>query len=175
MEQLILVPVNPKYKDQVLAYKSDFINRNESMDGSAGLIKSTSFEEWLTHLDKNSNQATVKPGLVPSTTLLAVTENDHRLVGMLDLRHYLNDNLLQTGGHIGYSVLYSERQKGFASQMLGLALNLCTERGIKRILLTCNKDNVASAKTILKNGGQLENEVLEDTGRIVQRFWISLK
>jgi predicted acetyltransferase len=40
-------------------------------------------------------------------------------------------------------------------------------------LITCDKNNIGSAKTIIKNGGVLENEVMED-GEITQRYWIDI-
>jgi len=144
------------------------------MDGTAGLSKATSFEEWYGHLIANSNPATVSIGLVPASTYLAIRKSDHRLVGMIDIRHYLNEHLLAVGGHIGYSVRKSERRKGYAKQMLFLALQKCRELGIEEVLVTCDKDNIASAKTILSQGGVLENEA-QDDNEIVQRYWINLK
>lgn len=57
--------------------------------------------------------------------------------------------------------------------MIGLALEKCRELGITRVLITCDKDNVGSAKSIQRNGGVLEDERLLD-GKIVQRYWIDL-
>ena len=87
---------------------------------------------------------------------------------MIDIRHRLNDYLLNFGGHIDYSVRKSERQKGYATEMLALALIECMKLNIKRVLITCDKDNIASAKTIINNGG-----ILEGSG-ITQRYWINL-
>lgn len=85
----------------------------------------------------------------------------------------MNEYLLSYGGHIGYSVRRSERKKGYATEMLKLALKECEGLGITKVLLTCDKDNIASAKTIIKNEGILENEVQEEGG-ITQRYWINL-
>lgn len=59
--------------------------------------------------------------------------------------------------------------------MLKLALEKCNDMGIKQILITCDKDNIGSAKTIIANDGVLENELVEDNGNIVQRYWIIMK
>jgi predicted acetyltransferase len=95
-----------------------------------------------------------------------------RILGAIDIRHSLNEYLIGVGGHIGYGVRPSERRKGYASIMLSLALPIANELGLKKILITCNKSNTASEKTILKNGGILENEI-EDGDEIVMRYWIS--
>lgn len=93
--------------------------------------------------------------------------------GSIDIRHRLNEYLLQFGGNIGYSVRPSQRRKGYATEMLALALEECRKWGLNRALVTCDKTNIGSAKTIQKNGGVLENEVLEGD-RITQRYWIAL-
>lgn len=92
---------------------------------------------------------------------------------VLYIRHELNDYLLQYGGHIGYGVRSSQRRKGYASQMLSLALPIAKELGINKAPITCDKNNIGSAKTIMNNGGILENEVGNEN-EITQRYWIEL-
>lgn len=95
-------------------------------------------------------------------------------VGAVNIRHYLNEGLRRTGGHIGDGIRPGERRKGYATAMLALALKECKKLGIDRVLVCCDKDNIGSAKAIVKNGGVLENEVEED-GHVVQRYWIDCK
>ncbi|MPM89903.1 hypothetical protein SDC9_137018 [bioreactor metagenome] len=102
-----------------------------------------------------------------------MVEDNKRILGAINIRHYLNDYLLNYGGHIGYGIRPSERKKGYASLMLSLALSVAKELGINKALITCDKDNLGSARTIMKNGGVLENEVAEGE-RITQRYWIEL-
>ena len=113
------------------------------------------------------------PQLVPETLFLTVRTEDDCLVGMIDIRHRLNEYLMLFGGHIGYSVRPTERRKGYAKEQLRLALPYCKQIGIEKALITCYKDNIGSAKTIQANGGVLENELPEE-GRITQRYWITL-
>lgn len=78
-------------------------------------------------------------------------------------------------GHIGYSVPPSERRKGYATGQLRLSLFKAKKLGLEKVLITCDKANIGSAKTIQKVGGILENEINSpDTGKIVQRYWIEL-
>lgn len=173
MNRLKLVLPSLEYKDKLLDYKREFIENGDSMDGTAGLKNAETFEEWYSTFCDNLKEETVKEGLVPATTYMAISIDNGRLIGMIDIRHRLNDYLLNFGGHIGYSIRKSERQQGYATEMLGLALKECVKFKIKKVLVTCDKDNVASAKTMINNGAELENEILEEN-RITQRYWITL-
>ena len=108
---------------------------------------------------------------VPSTSYFLVDENN-RTLAMADIRHSLTDYLHNVGGHIGFGVRPAERRKGYASLILSKALKKCDELGIHRVLVTCNDDNIGSAKTILKNGGVEDKSFIEEDGTVVRRFWI---
>lgn len=97
-----------------------------------------------------------------------VTE-DQVVIGFLQLRHTLNDYLLEEGGHIGYSIRPTYRRRGHATRALGLALDRARELGLHRVLVTCDDDNLTSAKTIESQGG-----VLEDVRADKRRYWITL-
>jgi predicted acetyltransferase len=120
------------------------------------------------HTRKNTD------GYIPATTYFLMEEAEDRIYGAVSIRHRLNEDLLFRGGHIGYGIRPTERRKGFATKMLSLALEECREMNLKKVLVTCDKDNPGSARTIKNNGGKLENEVTEDNGNIVQRYWIEL-
>ncbi|MBO4297241.1 MAG: GNAT family N-acetyltransferase [Clostridia bacterium] len=128
------------------------------------------FNYYLEHLEVKD----AKEGLVPDSVFFLLDEDRNRLLGAVNIRHYLNDYLLKEGGHIGDGIRPSERRKGYATEMVRLALIECKKLGIDRVLMTCDKDNVGSAKSILKNGGVLENEFLNEDGNIEQRYWIDL-
>jgi predicted acetyltransferase len=143
------------------------------MDGDGGLFESDEYVRWLADMRADKHPDTVREGRVPATQYIGVRTNDNRVVGMLQIRHTLNEYLLRLGGHIGYSVRPSERRRGYAKQMLALALDHCRLLGLDKVLITCDKNNPASAKTILANGGVLENEI-DEGNRITQRYWIAL-
>ena len=171
MENLTLVFPRGEHREIVMDYKAEFDRDGENADGAGGLSQAESFEQWLEETEKDRNEETVQPGLVPATTSMAM--DGEKLVGMVNIRHRLNDGLMNFGGNIGYSVRKSERRKGYATKMLALALDKCRELGMTRVLLTCSKLNEGSRKTMLKNGAVLENEI-EGKDRITQRYWIEL-
>ena len=110
---------------------------------------------------------------MPASTYWLV--RDGRVLAVSNLRHDLNDFLRHEGGHIGYSVRPSERGKGYATLMVKLVLKKAKQLGLERVLITCDKDNVASAKVIQKNGGTLECETMSKRrGKMKQLYWIEL-
>lgn len=155
-----------------MAYRTAFLEAGDSLDGTANLRLAEAYEDWYAAVTDNAQAETVHPGLVPATTLLAMAEGE-RLVGMIDIRHRLNDYLLQFGGHIGYSVHPDLRRRGYAAQMLALGLEACRTLGLTRVLVTCGDGKAGSARTIEKNGGVLEN-VVDEEGAPVRRYWITL-
>lgn len=173
MSTLKLVTPDLSYAEQVWNYRSEFLNGGDNLAGSAGLEAVENVAEWLANIEKNSHEDTVAKGLVPASTFLLVRHSDNKVVGMIDIRHRLNDFLLKFGGHIGYSVRPDERRKGYAKEMVRLALGECRVLGLQQILITCDSENVASARTILANGGVLENEIPEKE-RVTQRYWVDL-
>ena len=173
MEKIILVKPNLSYSDEIIKYKEESLKENPLINGSAGLDRLSSIEDWLEELNKRSCEDTVPKGLVPSSTYLGVREKDNYIVGMIDIRHYLNDFLKQFGGNIGYSVRKSERNKGYAKQMLKLALEKCKDLKMKKVLITCDKDNIASEKVILSAGAKFE-DIRNVDGENKKRFWIDL-
>jgi predicted acetyltransferase len=179
MEQVKLVFPSPKMEHQAQSYIQDFYNNGETaIYGAGGLGRFKTYNEWL---EKIKDETTWNnSGLVPATTYFAVVgdyivTNSFRIVGTIQIRHKLNDKLLVIGGNIGYAVRPSDRRKGFASKMLALALGKCRELGMEKALVTCDSDNIGSARTILKNGGILENQLPRDDGKITQRYWITIK
>lgn len=173
MSTIKLIKPSLDYEEQIWDYRQEFLDHGDSLDGTAGLQQANSAEEWIQSIERNSREETKDKVLVPASSYLLVRENDDRVVGMIQIRHRLNDYLLNFGGHIGYSVRKSERQKGFAKEMLRLALKKCSPLGLEKVLLTCDKNNPASAKTILANSGVLENEV-QNNGRTTQRYWVQV-
>ncbi len=134
---------------------------------------STDYKKFIDQLNGFKKGVGIPDTFVPNSTYY-LTDNKNRILGVVNIRHRLTDNLLIEGGHIGYGIRPSERRKGYATRILDLALVEAKKLGINRALVTCDKENIGSAKTILKNGGKFDQENLYE-GRIVQRYWIDIK
>ena len=173
MDKIILVKPDLSYADEIIKYKKESLAESPIINGSAGLDRFSSIEIWFEELKKRSCEDTVPKGLVPSSTYLGIREKDNYIVGMIDIRHYLNEYLTEAGGHIGYGVRKTERNKGYAKQMLKLALEKCKKLKIKRVLITCDEDNIASEKVILSANAKLE-DIRNVDGENKKRFWIDL-
>ena len=140
-------------------------------DTSPWAIFKNDYHDFDYYLD-NLECQNLQKGWVRDSVFFLLDVDRDRLLGAVNIRHELNEHLLKCGGHIGDGIRPSERRKGYATEMIRLALLECKILGIKRVLICCNKDNIGSKKSIINNGGVLENEVLDDNGVIMQRYWI---
>ena len=170
---LELVPPDASWTAAVWDYKAEFEAVGDVLAGTADLGVAADFAIWLADLRADGSPDTVRPGRVMADTYLAVRRSDRWLVGMVNIRHTLNDDLFRFGGHIGYSVRPGERRKGYAKELLRLALNKCKGLKLDHVLVTCDSENEASARTIRANGGVLENRVPEGDG-FTDRYWIEV-
>ncbi len=175
MDDFILIKPSAEYAEEISDYRREFLEAGDSMDGCGPLRRFEDPLDYIKVCKEYESPETVPEGLVTATQFMLVRKSDGRVVGMIQMRHYLNDYLRKFAGHIGYSVRPSERRQGYAKMMLGEVLPLCREHGIESVLITCNDGNIGSEKTILACGGVYESSVSEhDRGRDLKRFWIEL-
>lgn len=170
---LRLVKASSEYKDLIIDMLDEWkeYNKRHDTDHSPMAIfyEGKDFNDYMYTL----NVLSLNPGqpLVPASTFFALDLDRNIMVGAINIRHYLNDSLLNSGGHIGDGVRPSERRKGFATEIIRLGLIECKKLGIYKVLISCKKWNQASRKTIVRNGGvyyrdvNIENETLE-------QYWI---
>lgn len=168
--KLSLVKLSEEYKRHLNEMMEEWYATGENI--IPYVIRRNDYKDFEYYMDNLE----VKEGtenLVPDSTFFSLDEDRDIFVGAVNIRHYLNEVLLRDGGHIGDGVRPSERRKGIATKMIGLALDECRKLGIDRVLMVCDKDNIGSAKSIMNNGGVLENEITD--GEVIeQRYWIEL-
>jgi len=151
-----LVRPTLELKEKALDYRKEHFDCGEFViNGSELLDKTDSYEDWLTAVINNANPETVNPNWVLTDTFFALDPTSQKIVGIIDLRHTLNDFLINFG-NCGYSVRPSERKKGYATEMLRQLVNVAKKAGITELDLSVEKDNIFSVKAILHNGGKYE-------------------
>lgn len=168
---LKLVKLERKYYPLLLDMMEEWTATDEKIIPYA--IRKNDYRNYSKYVRELDNTDT-SGGMVPDSTYFCLDTERNMFVGAVNIRHYLNEDLLLHGGHIGDGVRPSERRKGVATQMIGLALDICREMGMDRVLMTCNKMNVGSARSIINNGGVLKDEVTEGP-TVTQRYWINLQ
>ena len=150
-----LVRPTLELKSKALEYRQEHFDNGENIiNGSELFDKPESYEEWLKSVKNNEKPETVNSSWVVTDTFFAMNDEDE-IVGIIDLRHTLND-FLKDFGNSGYSVRPSQRQKGYATEMLRQVLNVARGAGLKELHLSVEKENLPSVKTIVKNGGVYE-------------------
>ncbi|MBR5420894.1 MAG: GNAT family N-acetyltransferase [Lachnospiraceae bacterium] len=148
-----------EYEEEARAFKQEFFDKGETtINGSELFDHMDSYDEWLKSVTDNTSPDTVNPSWVVTDTYFAFDDKE-RIVGIIDLRHELND-FLKDFGNSGYSVRPSERRKGYATQMLGRIIRRAGEIGMERLQLGVERTNEPSVKTITKNGGIYERSFL---------------
>jgi len=175
MDQLYLVKPTIEYKDQAIQYIKEHIEYGSHINGCGGLDRYIEdYEGWL---DKIDYEYTMEPTekRVPAETYFLVRYSDNKIIGMINIRLCLNDNLEKRGGHIGYGIRPTERRKGYNKINLYLGLLVCKRHGISVVKLDCDEDNLGSKKTMEALGGiQAKRYYDEVDGGYVLRYEIDV-
>lgn len=172
MIKLKYVRPTKKYEKQAIAYINEFISLNSRINGVGGLKRYLDrYDEWLLKLEQDRIQLLDEEN-VPTETFFLIRKSDDYIIGMVNIRLALNEKLKKYGGHIGYSIRPTERQKGYNKINLYLALLVCQQHGIKEVLIDCDKENPGSAKTIQALGGVLMKEYYHDLASCIIQDYI---
>ena len=131
------------------------------------------FDEYLARLGRFQDPARIPPAWVPATEFWL--DHDEQIVACVRLRFWLTRSLEAEGGHIGFDVRPSARGRGFGTAALRLVLPEAQRRGLVRVRLTVDADNLPSVKVIERNGGALSGQAISvRSGKPVKQYWIDL-
>lgn len=136
------------------------------------------FDSFLHHTQIQKDRNKISPHLVPTTEYWLIEGDEHSgtYLGTFSLRHELNDMFMRIGGHIGYQIRPSQRLRGYGKALLSLGLQKAYQLGFKRVLVTCDENNISSQKVIEYNGGQFENSIHVEGSPVRKlRYWIDLQ
>ncbi len=137
----------------------------------------TSSCDIFAKFDRYKNEYDLPPGRVGEDKYWLVDDEKTYFIGEVSIRHRLNDALANRGDHIGYGVRYSEWNRGYGTKMLSMALEKAKEMQISPVLITCNDDNLASARVMEKNDFVLGDKILvsiDGEERLTRRYWKSV-
>ena len=169
-----LIEPSVELKDEFLAMVQEHLKFDanpEVWDFKEAVVDFEAYVKKLTDYAKGEN---LPEGWVPASNYWLVGK-DNLVIGSSGLRHRLTPNLRKFGGHIGYYIRPSQRQKGYGSRVLSLSLEKANDFGLKRILITCDDDNIASDQIIERHGGVLEDKIMNEGHKApTRRYWIDL-
>ncbi len=170
MEDITLIEPTPRLAEDFCFMAAEFLAEGDHRYKEAA----ADVAQFAERCAKNVVGADLPPDRVPWSTFWLVRDRQ-RVLGCSRLRHYLNADLEQEGGHIGYDIRPSERCKGYATYLLSLTLEKARVMGLTRVLITADTSNVPSWRVIEKNGGVIESESASaETGQPLRKYWIAL-
>lgn len=173
-DAIILTPPSIEFADEIEDFRDEFQNWGEdTIYGSALLNSFDEIAEWFQFVSTLGSRKTAPSYYMPSTPFLAFRMADGIPVGMIEVKHELNDYMSKHGGHISYSVRPSERRRGYGKRMLAMVLPYAKILGHSKVLVVCHTDNEPSRKTILAEGGVYEQTYFSEMDNIYnENYWI---
>lgn len=169
---IFLTEPSIQYKDSFLLGLRDFQTEGRLLNYDLRRTQDD-FAGFLYRLQNQQDRTKIPPDAVPTTTFWLIDNTE--FIGILSIRHELNDFLLRIAGHIGYQIRPSKRRQGYGKELLRLGLEKAREIGITRALVTCDEDNIGSKKIIEYNHGQFENALsITNAPARKLRYWIDL-
>jgi predicted acetyltransferase len=167
---------NPILIEPTVNFKTEFLEMAKEFAAAGDNRYQTAIEDFPSYFDGLLNYA--RGFNLPSNRVKADTFwllDEGRIIGRSNFRHSLTPELEHEGGHIGYDIRPSERRKGYGTLILKLTLAKARNLGLEKVLLTCNSDNIGSAKIIEKNGGKLSGKLISNKSeKLISQYWIEL-
>lgn len=180
MERFFLEIPTLNRKQDILDYLEENIQYGSDLNGIGSIdryLEGMTYEEWLLELEKRKKVEYVKQiNRCLSKTFIVVRENDDKVIGMINIRYNISNEMLKNGAsHIGYGIRPTEREKGYAKIALYLALLEEQKLGEENVLLECTVDNIGSNRTIQALGGKLEKTELDSyDNTMTNYYWINV-
>lgn len=176
MERFFLERPSIERKKEIIEFINEFIEYNSDINGAGSLdkiLEGYTFEEALERCLNMEIKGFSKR--CQSKTFLLIRENDNKIVGSINVRWNLNEEMLKFGGHIGYGIRPTERRKGYNKINLYLGMIEAKKLGLEKVMLDCDVDNIASDKTLKALGGKLERtEVDPYDGILTNVYWFNV-
>ena len=176
MERFKLEVPSEAREADAMDFLAEFIRANTVIHGSGGFdLYADDYAGWLNRV-REDRVREFSEKRVPAETYFLIRESDNKIVGVISVRLKLNKALWDFGGNIGFSIRPSERRKGYNKINLFLGLCVCKNRGMEAVLISCEKRNIASAKSIQALGGKLIYEYMdEELGYEIQNYVIDVR
>jgi len=180
-EKVVDITGVPKFQNAVLIeptaeLETEFLAMADEYKAVGDRRYQSALENFSVYLEQIANFArgvNLLPDRVPGSEFWLV--NNGEVIGRGTLRHRLTTALEHEGGHIGYDVRPSEREKGYGTLILKLMLEKAKNLGLEKVFLTCDTENVGSAKIIEKNGGELVGHAISDKNeKQISQYWIEI-
>lgn len=172
-KDLILVKPSKELEQSIREYCQEYFDFGEKhINGSSGIVHYNDFDEWLDVVLSIEKEKLSRDG-IHASTFLSVRQSDNKIIGTIQLRHSLTKELEKHGGHIGYGIRPTERNKGYGREQLSLVLDVAKELNLGKVMITCDKDNLASSRTAISCGGKLTCEYSYNE-QIEQIYWIDI-
>ena len=160
-----LITPHPKYQASYYNYIRELGNEERypfPLD-----FDHSDFPALLAKIANYAQGTNIPTHMVPSTTLWLIDDNE--LIGVTNLRHYLNEQIAHCGGHIGLGIRPFYRGKALGNLLMKLSIEALFERGVENVHIHCHKNNLASARVITANHGRLDSEIVE-SNQVIQRY-----
>ena len=168
-----LVKPSTAYRDSFIAMAQEFQAEGETRYELLMPQLENDLASYVQLLKNQEDGIGLQQDHVPQTTLWSVEDNE--VIGVIRIRHSLTPMLEEIGGHIGYQIRPSRRREGFGTRQLALALDVVRAWGWEKVLITCDDDNIGSARIIESNGGMLwDVNSIEGEPKPIRRYWVQL-
>lgn len=179
MERFYLEIPSIERKKEIMDYINEFVLYNSDINGMGSLdkiLEGYSFEQALERcLNMKDKEYAKKLGRCQSKTFLLIRENDNKIIGTINVRWNLTEEMKQFGGNIGYGIRPTERRKGYNKINLYLGLIEAQRLGLDKVMLDCDVNNLGSAKTMQALGGVLERTEIDPyDGILTSVYWFDV-